>query len=271
VSLASAATLYTLNVNGPGNLLRVDTTTGAATSVAPELSLGPGSWNGLSTWPSDSSVLVAVNNPRPATFDDPQFSRLSRIDAATGAATLLPLFDGSVLGSEQVFSSALAISPLAPNVAVVIGADRSFPPQSLIWTADVDTGAVLTAAQPLSTRIESLTFAPDGVTLFGADQQGQLVNIDPNTAEVTLVGDPGLSNFITGLAFRPGDGTLFAIDGGSSDRLVILNPLDGSVVANVGPLGIIGPEGLAFIPEPSSLVGLAFGVLLLGAARRPRR
>ena len=92
------------------------------------------------------------------------------------------------------------------------------------------------------------------------------MNVDSDTAEVTLVGDPGLTDFVTGLAFRPADGVLFAIDGLRRDRLVILNPLNGALVADVGPLGILGPEGLAFVPEPATITVL-WWTLVLGGRR----
>jgi len=272
-SLAEAAPLYTLNVAGTGNLLLVDTVSGAASPVAPDRSLGPGSWNGLSSWPTDSNIVFAVNNPRPARFEDPQFSRLSRIDLTSGTATLFPHFDSDVLGSPEIFSLGVAISPLEPNIAVVVGVDRGIPPTNMMFRVDVTTGVVLDTAVRIdgASRIESLTFGPDGTTLFGTDDDGRLVNLDPDTAQITIVGDPELTDFITGLAFRPSDGALFAIDGLRQDRLVILDPLNGTLVANVGRLGIIGPEGLAFVPEPSTITFLWWGTLIMSGIYPRRR
>ncbi len=272
-SPAEASPLYTLNVAGTGNLLLVDTASGAAAPVAPDRSLGPGSWNGLSSWPTDSNIVFAVNNPRPARFEDPQFSRLSRIDLASGTATLFPHFDSDVLGSPEVFSLGVAISPLDPNIAVVVGVDRRIPPTNMMFRVDVTTGAVLDTALQINdaSRIESLTFSPDGATLFGTDDDGRLVNLDPDTAQITIVGDPELTDFVTGLAFRPSDGALFAIDGLRQDRLVILDPASGTLVADVGPLGIVGPEGLAFVPEPSTMTFLWWGTLIVSGTYLRRR
>ncbi len=258
-----AAELYTLNVSGPGNLLRVDAANGIATPLATE-SLGEGSWNGLSSSPTNSNILFAVNNPRPATLDDPQFSRLARIDLAGGTANLFPFFDTDVLGHTDVFSSALAISSLEPGVAVVAGFDGEFPPNRILWKVDLSNGEALGRAVPTqdSTGLESLTYSLDGTTLFGADTDGRLVKVDAETGGITAVGDPGLSNFISGLAFRPDDGTLFAIDAFRADRLVTLDHLTGEFLSEVGPLGITGPEGLAFAPEPLATGLLMWGVVL---------
>jgi hypothetical protein len=262
-SAATAAELFTLNVSGAGNLLRVDQQTGAATPLAPEDSLGPGSWSGLSASATDSSVLYAVNNPLPPNLDAPQFSHLARIDLTTATASLFPAFDTGELGYENVFSSALAISPLDPDIAVVAGFDRSFPPQRLLWTADVRTGQVRGPGIEIASNLAALTFGPDGVTLYGTDSDGQLLTVNPDTGDATVVGDPGLSNFLTGLAFHPQDGTLFATEGFREDRLVILDASSGSLVTEIGPLGIPGPEGLAFVPEPGALALLLVGLPLL--------
>ena len=65
-SLGRAAFLYGLNVQGPDNLLAIDQQTGSAARLASFGSLGPGSWNGLTDLPGDSSVLFAPQQPTPA-------------------------------------------------------------------------------------------------------------------------------------------------------------------------------------------------------------
>lgn len=246
-SLFGANTLYTLNVTG--ELLTVNTETGFTTPIF--TALGAGSWSGLSASPIESNVLFAINNPRPLTLADPQFSRLARINLDDGAVALFPFFDTKILGSPNVFSSGIAISPSEPNVAIVTGSDSGFPPQPYLYRVDTATGEVLESAKPLVNigRVESLTFGSDGTTLYGANQDGELVKFDPQSAEASFAGDPQLTNFLTGLAFEPDEGELFAIDGLGNDRLVRLDPLTGAVVETIGPLGIKGPEGLAFVSE----------------------
>ena len=244
---AQASTLYTLNVTG--ELLSVDQETGATSQLA--AGLGVGSWSGLAASPIDANVLFTINNPRPPTLDDTQFSRLARIDLDTGQLTLFPLFDGDALGRPDIFSSGIAISPNEPDVAIVSGSDVEFPPQPFLYRVDTVTGQVLEPAKPLANvrRIESLTFGLDGTTLYGTNQDGALVTIDPQTAAATIVGDPGLTDFLTGLAFHPDDGSLFAINGLRRDHLVTLDASSGALVKDVGALGITGPEGLAFVAD----------------------
>lgn len=248
-----ASTLYTLEVSG--SVLEVDQETGLATPILQ--GLAPGSWSGLAASPGNRNELFALYNPTPPTFDDPQFSGLSRIDLSNGTATLLPFFSAEDLGlNDEIFSTGIAISAGAPDQAIVIGSTaKKIPPVPLIWTVDLFSGRVVEPARPLSnvSRLESLTFGPDGTSLFAANQDGELVSINKQSAEVTLIGDPDLSLSLSGLAFRPEDQTLFAIDARREDKLVILDPADGRHLATLGKLGIAGPEGLAFVPSGDPL------------------
>lgn len=241
---SGANTLYTLNQSG--ELLSVDPQTGSTTLIVD--GLGAGSWNALAASPTDSNFLFAINNPRPATLDESTFSRLARISLETGDPVLFPLFSNEILGFPRIFSTGIAISLTEPNVAIISGSDSEIPPQPFLFRVDIATGEVLEPAKRLDNvrRIESLTFDLDG-TLYGTNQDGELVTIDPQTAKVSVVGDPQLTDFLTGLAFEPNDGTLFAIDGLRNDHLVSLDALTGTLTDNIGPLGIAGPEGLAFV------------------------
>ena len=169
-------------------------------------------------------------------------------------------------------------------MAVVTGFDADFDIQhnfqnpsptaghGFVWTVDVNTGSVLTQGIPTSEPIGPITYSLDGTTLYGATlSTGQIVTLNPATGASSLVGSPGLSNFITGLAFRPSDGTLFAIDGGTDDTTVILNPNTGSVVTKLGSIVFGGAHGLAFsaaVPEPTTATLLLLGMLGCGWRRR---
>lgn len=242
-------TLYTLDVGGV--LFEVDQATGATTEVIADL--GPTSWSGLSASVSEDGILYAIQNPRPAVFEDPQFSRLSRIDVANQSAELFPLFDSQILGVAELFAMGIAISPLLPDTAIVVGNDREIPPNPYIWEVNLMDGSVREAARELSgvRRIESLTYSPDGSTLYGTNQDGALITVDVANASVSTVGDPGITNFVTGLAFHPTSGDLFAIDGLSQDRLVTLDATNGAFGESRGSLGIKGPDGLAFLATTS--------------------
>lgn len=237
--------LYTLNVTG--ELYEIDIATGATNEVLGDL--GIHSWSGLASAPGSTDSIYALHNPRPTTLEDPQFSRIVKLDVAAEMVTTFPFFDAASLGVGDVFSTGIAISPLAPEAAVLVGNDRSFPPIPHIWTVDLATGAVLDEARPLSEalRIESLTYSHDGSMLLATNQIGELVTIDFETAEVTPVGDPGLTKSITGIVINPANGQLLAIDGQGQDDLVVLDPSFGTLIREIGALGITGPEGLAFL------------------------
>ena len=88
----------------------------------------------------------------------------------------------------------------------------------------------------------------DGSTLYAINDVEQLVTVDPDTGAVTVLGDTGIPvGPMTGLAFRPEDGTLFAIEAGFRDQLLTLDPVNGSVLSTIGDIGTGGPEGLSFI------------------------
>jgi len=257
---ARASALLAINASGPGNFLVVDQASGAATPVSPDVALGTQSWAGLATVPGgDPTVAYALHNPPPPNLEVSPKSRLARIDTRTGTATMLPFFDPAVLGSPGPVSTAMAISPQEPNVATVLAFEKDPPGDRLLFKVSLDTGAVLGPALvlPERTAINALAYSPDGLLLYATDAQGALALLNPTTGVLTRIGDPaGLSSFITGLAFRPEDNVLFAIDAGFNDRLVRLNPLTGALVEIVGSLGLGGPSGLAFVePDVSALAG----------------
>ncbi len=247
--------LLAINTAGPGAFVVVDAATGRATAVDPDVSLGTASWVGLAAVPGgDPNVAYALHNPPPPVFGDSPQSRLARIDTQSGAATLLPFFDVGVLGSPGPVSTAIAISPLEPSVATVMAFEFDAPGDRLLFKVSLDNGAVLGPALVLPERkaINAITYSPDGLTLYATDPDGALATLNTTTGVLTRIGDPaGVSNFVTGLAFRPEDGALFAIDAGFNDRLVQLDPSTGALIEGLGRLGIGGPSGLAFAETES--------------------
>ncbi len=251
---ATATPLYMLDVNGAnnGNFRLVDPVNGGSTPINADSSLGPGSWNGLARLPGNSDFAYAVNNPHPGTFANPQTSRMARINIADGTATLFPLFDQNTLGVPEIFSTGIAISPLNPFIAIATGREVRGGDKRLIWKVHLATGTVLGPAVELQDgiRLHALDFSLDGTTLYAINNDAQLVTVVPETGAVTILGDTGIpmTRALEGLAFRPEDGTLFAIEAGTFDQLITLDPVNGSVLSTIGHIGTIGPEGLAFIP-----------------------
>ncbi len=223
-----------------GTLRRVDQSTGATTAV---VNLQTNSIRGLSNRPGDSTYIYGIY------VVDLVNSGLARINTVTGNTNLLPLFDEPTLGISKPQADAIAISPTAPNVAVIAGFSINSGSPGFLWKVNIETGTVLGPALPTTSWIWELAYSLDGSVLYGVNDQGQLVTVDSDTGNVALIGDPGLNTFIEGLAFRPGDGKLFAIDGDLHDRLVTLDPANGSLLDMMDSLGVVGPYGLAFIPS----------------------
>lgn len=248
VDAATLATLYMGEV--PGALHKVNKATGGTTLVG---SHGTGgSATGLTGRASEPGVFYGMQ----ATSGAGSNSRLLRIDIGSGSATPFGLLDEAVLGFPQPFATAIAISPAAPDVAIVAGFNADFDDphagDDFIWEVDVATGKALGAAVP-TLGIHALTYSPDGSTLYGT-VGSSLVKVNPYTGLTGTIGDTGLSDFLEGLAFDPTTGALYAIDAFFTDKLVILDPNDGSVVTTVGPLGLVGPTGLAFeVPIPGDI------------------
>lgn len=268
-SRSAASTYYTINVQGAENFLTLDPLTGATTPIPPLAGLGPGSWNGLAELPGNDDYLYAVNNPRPPTFDDPQTSRLARIDRHTGEVTAFPLFAEDILGFAEPFSTAIVVSPLDKSRAIIAGFATRIPGARYLWQVDLETGTVLGPGVPIeeAKALRSMTFDPAGEKLYALDETRRLVVVDPATGMLDVVGDTGLTANVEGLAFDPYTSRLLAIEGGLQDRLLELDPANGSVLDVIGPVGIAGPEGLVIVPLTGDANGdmvvdlLDFGIL----------
>src|SRR5262249_30083678 len=94
-------------------------------------------------------------------------------------------------------------------------------------------------------RLFAFDVRPSDGTVFGVDLDGNLFRINPDTGQVTVIGNMGLGNLDQGeaIAFRPSDSALFVDDGVS---LYSVNP-------NTGASTLIGAtanvnRGLTFSP-----------------------
>jgi hypothetical protein len=124
----------------------------------------------------------------------------------------------------------------------------------------------------IASRTWSAIAHADGRWLAGA--RGRLVEIDPGTglesSSVVLSTIPewGISG-VRSLATDPDTGALYGIAGlthptfGTESTLVLIDPVTGFA----DPVGFIGTSrfiaGIAFVPEPSTALLLALGLLLL--------
>jgi hypothetical protein len=270
IFLAANAFGNTLYTNQAGWLHIVNQTTGSALQQVGSCSCNF-SANDLEVRPGTTGFLYGVVNSNSSS------SRLTKLNVANGHHELFPVFSDSAIGIAKSFADGIAISPLQPNVAIITGFDSDFlngsptAGQHFVWTVDLNSGSVLSAGIPNPSNVGVITYSVDGTTIYGVDENGRLVTLNPTSGLATLIGDPGLSDFIEGLAFRPNDGALFAIDGFTADNLVIINPSNGTLISSLGSLHLGGAHGLAFvIPEPSSAL-LAASIFALLASRGSRR
>jgi len=124
-------------------------------------------------------------------------------------------------------------------------------------TIDTATGAP-TVVGPISSIIDGIAFAPDGV-LYAADNNSfQLVTLNPATGSVaSVIGFYLTSNIVEGLAVRPSDEVLFGIDNSGEPHLVTLDTTTGAATT-VGPFAIgVTMAGLAFNLDGSVLYSIS--------------
>lgn len=226
-------------------LLTVNTTTGAGTSVG---TMGSGIVAGLA-FDRNSGTLYGAN----VTTDE-----LVIINTTTGAQSSV-----GALGIDTV--GALAFDP---NTNVLYGVDNAT--QNLL-VINTTTGAASSVGAMGSSNVAGLAFDPNSDTLYGTDiQLDVLVTINTSTAAASTVGSLGFE-FVAGLTYDPDTNTLFGVDK-SVGSIVTINTTTGAATT----LGSYGAtfeqfEALAFesqpVPEPSTFVLVALGLLSLGMAR----
>jgi len=108
-----------------------------------------------------------------------------------------------------------------------------------------------------SISLIQIAYNPADGMLYGIEEgpgpfflsTGQLLRINPANAQTERVGDGSANPRLNALAFTPG-GTLYGVaervGSASSDRLVEINPTDGLVSRDIGPVGSPGLFGLTF-------------------------
>lgn len=206
---------------GGDQLIKIDTATGAGTSV------GPIGFSGFNSLAFDGNTLFTVEN---------NTHQLLTIDRATGAG--------------------MAIGPVGFDVVAGLAFDTSsktlFGVDAItdqLITIDRETGAG-TAVGPLGFDfVNSLTF-DSGNTLFGANLiTNELITIDPTTGAGTLVGPLGFAG-VSSLAFDASSNMLFGVDN-FIDQLIRIDTTTGAGTA-VGPTGFETVSGLTFVPAAFS-------------------
>ena len=146
--------------------------------------------------------------------------------------------------------------------------------QRKLFTMNTATGAATLLPNSLAGDPSAMAFDVSG-TLFVVDTSLQLLSTVNKTTGATL-SSIALSTALgaaAGMAFDPTSGLLYVTDGesGGTNRLYTLNTTNG-VLTDIGASGVTnGLSGLAFIPEPTTALLLATGMVLGIRSQRPRR
>lgn len=127
----------------------------------------------------------------------------------------------------------------------------------VLITIDTATGAATTVG-PLTHRYTATAFAPDGTLYAASDSSDQLVILDPATsAVVTELPSWGVGQNIDGLAVRPTDSVVFAINP-FTNNLYTVNTTTGALTIVGSPSAVLAQiYGLAFNLDGSVLYGIS--------------
>jgi WD40 repeat protein len=239
-SMTSAATLFAVHSpEGPGQLMTLDTTTGAPTVLGPTSS----QIDGLAFAP-DGTLFAADNSNH----------QLVILDRTTGSVL-------TVVGS---YGATLYIEALAfrPSDSVLFGVGIDVGNVDLC-TLDTATGAVSMIGPLGVVGMAGLAFNLDGSVLYAVGHaDGCLYTVDQITGATTSVGCGGgmSSGGPLGLARDPVSGTLFVAEwwGGMDSVLSTVSAVDGSRTTVGEITGFNQVEGITFDQEvPVELISFS--------------
>lgn len=226
-----------------GDLVRIDTATGASTVVG---TMGTGG----------TGLGLAVNGMTGIAYSR-NFNQLFTVNLGTAATTLV--------GSSGNGITALAFDP---TYTTLYSVNQS---SGQLFRINPATGAVTLVGNTGITTPLGLSTNSAGI-LYGASISGGLYSINTTTGAATLLYSSVSSDGLTAISFDETD-TLYGITLGS-DHLVRINLLTGTSIMIGGPNVRQDIRGLDYVrsennPEPISIIVFG-GVLAIGgwAARR---
>lgn len=240
---ADAEVLYGVASYAPfqtQQLYVIDTATGAATPVG---DTGVSRINGIA-WDAAAGVLYAYTTS----------AALYALDTSTGAATLVADAPQTLPEGDVLF--------LGGTLWAVAG--------DVFGTVNLATAA-FSGIGPVGagvTDVSGLTAA--GGVVYGYAKNGTLedalITIDPVTGGGTLVGLTGIHSegAVGGLSTSLVDGQVYLTDG---QGLYCVDAATG-VATFIGAHGVAWMSGLAFVPEPATLVLAVLGGLIQVRRRR---
>ena len=222
-SLARAQ-LY--GVTGAGDLLRIDTATGAGTMIG---NSGV-SANGAAA-DNAGRILSGGGNP----------DQIIVIDPVTGAGSVFLTTTGR---PTSFFIRGMAVS--ASGVLYVVLSQIDTGAIDTLATIDMITGAYTVIGPTGRPDLQALAFSPGGgLYAIGINSGGRLYRLDPATGAATLIGGGNFGGDDQSLEFLP-DGTALACRFGlrSVDVATGLTTL-------IGPVGMFDVRGMAYVPAPA--------------------
>jgi hypothetical protein len=165
----------------------------------------------------------------------------------------------TVISSVQ-FQTAEDITTLAidPTSGMMFGTSDADDPS--LFQIDRASGNT-TLVGSIGISLTSLAFDQTG-RLFGT-ARSTLVEIDPSSADISVITDALPVARLEDMASRPSDNTMFALGYGPDYNLYTVDVTNGTL-QEIGP-SVSRPAGLAFfaVPEPGSLALLLLGLLAL--------
>lgn len=238
--------LYASDI-GADQLLRLNTSSGTATVIGTGFGAGYGDIEGLAFDPV-ALTLYGINT-------DPVGNnpRLVTVNTTSGIASPV----GAVLRED--LRGALAFDTERRRL---YGADRLG-----LLRLDTSNGRGSSIGQLGFDQLDDIAYNPASGVLYGVvsdSDGGKLITIDLATGTATPVGSLGISCCVDGLAFKPSNGALYALDTATGNLL--------SINVNTGAASVVGPvtgfDGvggtLAYDPGHDKLYGI--GVIDIGGS-----
>ena len=257
VHLVQATPLVGTSFSGVNGavLYDIDLSTGAASNPR---STGTPQLVGIA-FSADHKLFGLTNSAAPTNPGS-----LFEIDLATGASQLI-----GATGLDSIVEGDLAFDPISQVLYGIYHLDAA---QRKLFTIDINTGAATPLSGSLSGDPSALAFDAAG-TLYAIDTSlDELLTVDKATGNplsyTSLNVDLGA---VAGMDLDPATGILYVADGesGGTDKLYAVDTTTGELT-EVGSLGIDdGLAGLAFVPEPATLI--LTGVAALALVRRRRQ
>ena len=210
---------------------------------------------------SPNGVLYGLSNA--ADPDDP--NSLFTIDPDTGISQPV-----GATGLGNIIEGDLAFDP---TTGIPYGLYNLDIGQRQLFTIDTQTGAATVIPGSLSGDASAVAFDSTGMLHVIDTSLQELLTVDKTTgATLTATSLSTALGSVAGMDVDPATGVFYVADGesGGTDALYTLDATTGELT-EIGSTGLVdGLAGLAFLPEPTSLLLLAVGVVAMRARKRRR-